>query len=267
MKQIIFRDDDTSYFTRPDQLEAIYGRIWEAGCPVCLAIVPAQYGDVRVYWRDGNPYDPAVPPQYRGTEAHFPITDNVELCEYVREKAEKGLIEICLHGYSHTFFEFTSQDRNLINSKIDMGLEILSEAFPNNPVRTFVAPYDRMSPTALECIMEWGLGFCTMSWNIAPLLELQQIKGFARAPLTDSLDFYTCDEYYWTHRDDPKTSLQKAKEHFSANPLYIAANHYWMYSYDWESTPNADAIAMWNQFLDVILADKSVQIVPFHKRV
>ena len=40
MPTIIFRDDDASYFTEPRRLEALYGRLWAASHPVCLAVIP-----------------------------------------------------------------------------------------------------------------------------------------------------------------------------------------------------------------------------------
>jgi hypothetical protein len=35
------RDDDTNYFTQPEQLARVYGAVWEV-CPVSLSVVPFQ---------------------------------------------------------------------------------------------------------------------------------------------------------------------------------------------------------------------------------
>ena len=37
------RDDDTSFFTRPDDLERVYGRYWGRGIPVSLAVDEQYY--------------------------------------------------------------------------------------------------------------------------------------------------------------------------------------------------------------------------------
>ena len=102
MPTIIIRDDDTSYFTAPQRLETVYGRLWDAGIPVCLAVIPQVYGDTRVYWTDGNPHDPGIPPAYRGTGKTYSILDNPELCAFLNQKIAAGLVEVCLHGNTHS---------------------------------------------------------------------------------------------------------------------------------------------------------------------
>ena len=39
--KVAIRDDDTCYFTAPDELERVYSDIWDR-VPVCLAIVPVR---------------------------------------------------------------------------------------------------------------------------------------------------------------------------------------------------------------------------------
>jgi hypothetical protein len=263
MRSIIVRDDDTSYFTRVEQLEAIYGRIWDAGYSVFLSVIPAQYGDIRVYWREGNPFDPGVPPQYRGQNHKYSILDNPELCQFLREKSEKGLVEIGLHGYNHTFYEFTTHDIDIIRYKLNLGMEILETAFPNIPIRTFISPYDRISPLALTEILERGLNICNHSTNLPPLPHLPQITGHNMAQLKPQQRLYTCDEYLFTHQIDPIESLQNARDRLADNELVIIANHYWMFYHDWQDRANPDIMDSWYALLDSILADKSVQIVPF----
>ena len=41
--KVVIRDDDTSYFTTPDALTAIYTDVWDRA-PVCLAVVPFAIG-------------------------------------------------------------------------------------------------------------------------------------------------------------------------------------------------------------------------------
>lgn len=187
MRNIIIRDDDTSYFTRIDQLETIYGRVWDAGKPVCLAVVPNVYGDIRVYWRDGNPYDPGVPPQYRGKSEHYSVVDNPELCAFLTEKAQDGLVEICLHGYAHVFYEFITHDPAPIRQMLSEGLDILHQAFPDIPIKTFIAPYDRLSPTAVKEIIAQGFTISTQSTNLPPMPELPQLRGHQHASLNNNL--------------------------------------------------------------------------------
>jgi|GEM_PF-1581365 len=264
MRKIIFRDDDTSYFTRPDQLETIYGRIWEAGHPVCLSVIPAQWGDIRVYWRDGNPFDPSVPPQYRGKEYPFSIYNNKELCEFLREKVDQNLVEICLHGYSHRFYEFITHDIHAIQDMLNLGMQTLNQAFPNAPIKTFIAPYDRISPVAIkEIIEERAMNLSTMSTNLMSIPDVQQIKGHGYTQLPNSQWIYVCDEYFYSHRDNPQESLERVRASISQNELTTIVNHYWMFYHDWQETPDNELLTSWNQLLDDILDNDAMEIVSF----
>ena len=94
------RDDDTSYFTAPDDLDAAYGEITKWG-PVSLAVVP--------FHRAGD--SKGVPEKYRGRWTVHPLHENMDLVQYLRTAVAAGRFEIMLHGYYHdereTRFEFT----------------------------------------------------------------------------------------------------------------------------------------------------------------
>lgn len=265
MPTIIFRDDDTSYFTSPQRLEAIYGRLWDAGLPVCLAVIPMVYADTRVYWTDGNPHDPSIPPPFRGRDECFSILDNPELCDFLNAKAAAGLTEICLHGYTHCFYEFITHDRALIRRKLEHGLALLNEAFPAAKIRTFIAPYDRLSPAAIEELIAAGFHISTRSLNLAALPALPQIAGHGAAAITARRALFVCDDYQFTHRRDPAQSLLMARAALEENDLAIICNHYWMFYHRWRGRPNAPVYAAWNSLLDNVLAGETHQVTTFDR--
>ena len=265
MPQIIFRDDDTSYFTRPQQLEAVYGRLWRAGLPVCLGVVPMVYGDIRVYWTAGNPHDPSIPPQHRGKDEFFSILDNPELCRFLNDKAAAGLVEICLHGYSHIFYEFITHQPSVIRGKLTQGLAILKQAFPAAPIRTFIAPYDRLSPTAIDELIRGGFHIVAQSDNLAPLPSLPQLRGHQAAAIRPGQMLYVCDEYLFSHKVKPSKSLRRARKAIAGNDLTIVSNHYWMFFHPWRPTPNAEDFACWNSLLDDVLGQGSCDAATFAK--
>ncbi len=254
MPTIIIRDDDTSYFTAPQRLEAIYGRLWSAGHPVCLAVIPAVFADTRVYWTDGNPHDPGIPPAYRGRAEDFSILDNRALCAYLNEKAAAGLVEICQHGYTHTFYEFITHDRALIRRQLEEGRALLQRAFPAADIKTFIPPYDRISPAALEALIQGGFHISTMSLNLAPLPALPQIAGFAVARIRDGGMLFVCDDYLFSHKRAPAESLSLARAALTRRDLAIVGNHYWMFYHPWRPRPNPADFAAWNAFLDDALS-------------
>ena len=263
MPSIIFRDDDTSYFTAPQRLEAIYCRLWEAGLPVCLAVIPRVSGDTRVYWTDGNPLDPGIPPELRGRAASYSILDNAELCSFLNEKAAAGLVEICLHGFNHSFYEFITHDRAVIRQKLDEGMAILGRAFPNATIDTFIPPYDRISPHALEELIARGFHINTMSLNLAPLPQLPDIAGFGAARINRRQALYVCDDYLFTHKRGPAESLPLARNALARNALTIICNHYWMFFHPWRPQPNAPDYAAWNALLDDVLTRGDFTVTTF----
>jgi hypothetical protein len=260
--QAIIRDDDTSFFTRPEQLETIYGRLWERNIPVCIAVVPAQRADVRVQHRPGIPFDPSIPPQYRGLDREFPITENRELCAFLNQKAREGLIEIVLHGYSHEYMEFTSEDKTRIGNKLMEGRKLLDAAFPDARIKTFIAPYDRISKTALNAVVGFGYNLCTASSNLAEIPELADMGPYQMREVGPGELIYTCDEYLFTHRDPPQDCLANVRERLRTASTLIVGNHYWCFYYDWGEV-NAAMLDSWYLFLDDLLAQPERRITTF----
>lgn len=247
----------------PERLEAVYGRLWLAGLPVCLAVIPEVFGDTRVYWTDGNPHDPGIPPAYRGSERRYSILDNAELCAFLNEKAAAGLVEICLHGYAHTFYEFITHDRAVIGTKLDEGMALLERAFPAARVRTFVPPYDRISPAALSELVARGFHISTMSLNLAPLPELPELAGFAAGKIGRGQMLYVCDDYLFTYKRRPAESLRLARAALAENDLIVVSNHYWMFFHPWRAAPNAADMKAWNALLDDLFSSDEIAVTSF----
>ena len=263
MRTIIFRDDDSSFFSSPRQLQAVYGRLWTAGLPVCLAVIPAVYADARVYWSDGNPHDPGIPPAYRGQDRSYALLDNPRLCAFLNDMAAAGLVEICLHGYRHDFFEFITHDRALINTKLRRGLAMLQEAIPAAAVNTFVPPYDRISPQALEALIDGGFHISTRSHNLAPLPQLPKVASPGAAAIGHGQALFVCDDYLFTHTRAPAESLRRARRMLMDQRLIIVSSHYWMFYHPWRGQPGAEMMAAWSAFLDDVLAADDIQVMSF----
>ena len=260
MKTVIIRDDDVSYFTSPAQLETIYGRLWLANIPVCFAVIPAPRADVRVLHREGQPLDPGVSKQYRGQAKSFPLTDNPSLCEFLNDKAKNGLVEVCLHGFNHTYYEFGSDDEILLNQKIEQGLTQLHTAMPDAKIRTFIAPYDVISPTAFDLLLKHNFNICTCTESLkdTPYATLQ---SYQYTNLSPSQRLYACDEYFFSHHSTPENCLALAQSRLQ-NDLIIAINHYWTFFYDWAGEWAA-MLDAWHLYVDDLLALHDVKFQTF----
>lgn len=93
LRLFAIRDDDVSYFTKWQELDCLYEKVYN-NLPISFSVVPF-----------------AVP--HRGKEAQStelskrlipkPIHENQELVEYLRMMIRQDKAEIMLHGYSHKY--------------------------------------------------------------------------------------------------------------------------------------------------------------------
>ena len=95
MRKLTFfavRDDDTSFFTDPDELESVYSPYF-GKIPISLAVVPFSVPVHR-----GRSFNPAYP-----DDIEVPLGDNTKLVDWLKKKIKAGEVEIMLHGYSHRY--------------------------------------------------------------------------------------------------------------------------------------------------------------------
>src|SRR6188768_3159316 len=88
--KVALRDDDTSYFTEPGRLEAVYHDVWDR-IPVGLAVIPQAAGFV----------DKAIPEKYWDAGRSFPLDENAALAESLRKLVKDGRVTISQHGFTH----------------------------------------------------------------------------------------------------------------------------------------------------------------------
>jgi Uncharacterized protein conserved in bacteria (DUF2334) len=145
--EFCIRDDDTSYFTSPDDLENVYGEVTGYG-PISLAVVP--------FHRAGT--SGCVPERFRTRGAVHPLHENDALVEYLRDRISKGCFEIMLHGYYHDepdgLAEFTN--RPDLKERISHGRKYLEDLLRTH-IRVFVPPGNTIGAAGLKAIASEGL--------------------------------------------------------------------------------------------------------------
>jgi hypothetical protein len=138
------RDDDTNYFTQPEQLEGVYGAVWER-CPVSLSVVP-----FHACTRTG-----AIPQTHWRGERTFPIGDNRALVRYLRERIAAGQVSINQHGYAHrdypAGYEFEAGED--LARKVREGKRYLEDLF-GVEVSAFVPPHNALSRRGWEAVLQ-----------------------------------------------------------------------------------------------------------------
>ncbi|SRR5579884_120283 len=141
------RDDDTNYFTRPEQLERVYGALWDR-VPVSLSVVP---------FHASTP-SKAIPPEYWSGDRVFPLHEHGELVSYLRELLAQGRVAISLHGYSHQNyphgFEFEVGPDLL--GRLQHGRAYLEDLL-GTEVSVFVPPHNALSRQGLLAVDRAGL--------------------------------------------------------------------------------------------------------------
>src|SRR5262245_22606681 len=145
--EFCIRDDDTSYFTSPDELEEVYGEVSVHG-PVSLAVVP--------FHRAGRSAD--VPERFRMRWTIHPLHENRALVQYLRDGISNGRFEVMLHGYHHNepdgLPEFTNRDD--LRQRVSRGRKYLEELL-GAPVRGFVPPGNTIGAAGLQASVREGL--------------------------------------------------------------------------------------------------------------
>jgi hypothetical protein len=141
------RDDDTCFFTRPEQLERVYGAYWDR-VPISLAIVP-----VHAATRSKG-----IPSEYWEGDGEFSLADNGELVDYLRQQIAAGRIAPLLHGFSHQNFPdgYEFQVAPDLQGRLRRGRAYL-EGLLNQPVRTFVPPHNALSRRGIEALDAEGM--------------------------------------------------------------------------------------------------------------
>jgi peptidoglycan/xylan/chitin deacetylase (PgdA/CDA1 family) len=152
------RDDDTSFFTHPEQLERVYGRYWDR-IPISLAVVPAH----------ASTRSKAIPPEHWEGERDFPLGDNVELVEYLRHQVGSGRASIVLHGYSHQNYPdgYEFEVAPGLDERLARGRGYL-EALFGVPIRTFVPPHNALSRRGLQAVDRAGLNVLGSFYSFRP---------------------------------------------------------------------------------------------------
>jgi hypothetical protein len=159
--KVALRDDDTSYFTEPDRLEAVYHDVWDR-LPVALAVVPHAAG-----FRDK-----AIPEQYWQADRAFALEENPSLVERLRRLAADGRVSIAQHGFTHEDFpdghEFQAAPD--IEERLKKGKSYLERVLDTR-ITIFVPPHNALSKRGLVAVSEAGLNLLGSFLSFRPSMR------------------------------------------------------------------------------------------------
>lgn len=156
--KVAIRDDDTCGFTELDELDRVYGDVWDRA-PVCLAVVPFAMGYERVgipaaRWRDPRP---------------LPLEENAALVDGLRGLLARKRISVALHGYTHQDFpdgyEFVAAPDP--DRRVREGRAYLQSVL-GTTVSVFVPPHNALSRAGLDAVRREGLDLLGSFLSFSP---------------------------------------------------------------------------------------------------
>lgn len=255
---IVIRDDDTSFWTSPDELKTVYGNYLDKGYKISLAVVPCSYNLVN----RGNRKQ-----LYIGSERRY-LSDNEALIDYLTPYVKSGQIEIMQHGYDHSYSillddkpTFLSEEvrKRIGNSssytflpeciykseavllkELAEGRRLLEDIF-KVPITSFVPPSNALRRKSARILDEIGLdvsGTITNSFNRP--IDLYSINVYMSKiwwRIRKNSGTYPYVMHYKHHNElnchafTPSMDIQKFKKDFlktkSLNCDFVLATHYW----------------------------------------
>jgi peptidoglycan/xylan/chitin deacetylase (PgdA/CDA1 family) len=145
--EFCIRDDDTSGFTTPEQLDAVYGDL-DSSEPISLAVVP--------FHRAGK--SKGVPTGLRGRGTVHPLHENRALVDYLRRGVATGTFEVMLHGYHHDETDGRPEfaHRNDLQQRVSRGRDYLEDLLSAR-IRVFVPPGNAIGAAGLRALAREGL--------------------------------------------------------------------------------------------------------------
>jgi predicted deacetylase len=236
--KVALRDDDTSYFTEPGRLEAVYHDVWTR-IPVGLAVVPQAAGFV----------DKAIPEKYWDAGRAFPLEENAALVRELRDHIKSGRVTIAQHGFTHEDFpdghEFQAAPD--IESRLAHGQAYL-EGVLDTRVRVFVPPHNALSKRGLIAVSSAGLHLLGSFLSFRPSMRrwdvhtpanwwrIRQYRERTGRTRTDRMVYphvlrYRKHAEFGCHSLIPGSTFEELKKGFdearAVDGHFCVATHYW----------------------------------------
>ncbi len=228
------RDDDTSFFTSPDELEGAYGEITKHG-PVSLAIIP--------FCRAGT--SRALPAAHREGWSVHPLDDNKALVQYLRQGIAAGRYEAMLHGYHH---DEPDGNREFMSGsdlarKVREGKRYLEDVLQTS-IRVFVPPHNAIGRSGLEAIIRerlhlGGVAGLRRGWSCFESSSLRawwRIRKW-RARGHDGIPWILNLAEHRELAGNPVTPLSSIEQNLkrfddacAVDGVFCAATHYWEFA-------------------------------------
>ncbi len=179
--KIAIRDDDTSYYTRPEQLESAF--IGLDNIPISLSVVPfavKEHMGLNIYGEIDN------------HNKYSDIELNKELVDYIKKGIKQGRFEVIQHGINH---EYRKESNGLwraeteylkkeeLKRKIEVSKAHLEKIFEVK-LNIFAAPSNAVSTICSEVLDDLGINVnCVVGRLMKRKISLYYILNYLKSNL------------------------------------------------------------------------------------
>lgn len=198
---VCLRDDDTSYYTSPEELIKGYDFVW-GNYPITLATIPFIHGSSQIMSNldplncnilDLENVGQAKSDQYanmRSWEKNatineasdyyrvYPMNDNRKIVDFLKPYINDGSIEIAQHGVFHQYTPSGPEMRGgrISFETVQYGKEYLEKLFETE-IQTFIPPSNTIDLTCANYVKKLNMClFC--SGGIKYLSQLDKLKAY-----------------------------------------------------------------------------------------
>lgn len=257
--RLAIRDDDTNFFTTPQELESCYRDIWQE-IPVTLCLISQVKGNwkkwVHQIYKDKHDTDWAA---WDADNQPHPIDDNKELVTYLKQKIAAGNVDVAFHAKYHRNGDnmlpadmannyirgaefYTDRD---LTKYIKEEVQHLSRLF-NHPITVFTPPQNLLSEKGYHAVINAGLNICgggipfykkekTLKGlvNIAKQMAFKAVYRTSDYPYV--LKYSDHNEIVYHYPLQPGTHLRTLTDAFdmvhSFNGDFVLSTHYVEFDY------------------------------------
>lgn len=179
--RIAVRDDDTCFYTRPEELEQAFGNLEDF--PVTLSVVPF------TVWEHAGTYPYGMHP---GRTGYAPLEENAALVAYLKERILAGRYSIALHGIHHEYRcnalgdwepETAWMDADSLQKELAHARAYLEQVLDTS-VSVFAAPSNAVSQKCASALDVLGLHVnCNYCKRFERELSLPYLKNYLKSNL------------------------------------------------------------------------------------
>ena len=227
--RIAIRDDDTNFFTNPDDLKFVYENI--EGFPISFAVIPYVTGFI------------GGCPEAKGNVDRRGVSGNRELVEYLKTLVVSREGEILMHGITHEYRFANSMkipemlwiDIVELKTQLPVCKKYLEDTF-DCKINCFVAPSNKITKRSILEIANLDMNFSGITQHFDRQVNFRYLRNYvkrwtiraiSKIPYPGVLDYGTHFEIN-ACRLDSKDYLMDMYRFCKKHTLPMVINtHYW----------------------------------------